>query len=296
MTRAEEALFIGGALGKREKEPAADSWYARLAPLFGADDALDDPIWGARLRAWASARRRRRRAHAGRAAAADAVLPDWADAPDRPPSRARRARSRLVGGRGRGRRSAAAARVAARRGAARGADPPPARTPARRAADDARGRGAAWLARQRGRARPRRARATCWRARWRCSPIPHWARAVRARRAGRSAARRDGRRAGHRGHRSTGCWSSRTRIRVVDFKTARRPPAALDEVPAGDAAADGRLCRGARRRSIPGRAIEAAVLYTQTPRLIAIPAELLAAHKRGFVARAGKLCRRQPLH
>src|SRR5690606_22268714 len=28
MTRAEEALFIGGALGKRETEPAADSWYA----------------------------------------------------------------------------------------------------------------------------------------------------------------------------------------------------------------------------------------------------------------------------
>ena len=36
MTRAEEALFIGGALGKREKEPAADSWFARLAPLFDA--------------------------------------------------------------------------------------------------------------------------------------------------------------------------------------------------------------------------------------------------------------------
>ena len=31
MTRAEEALFIGGALGAREAEPAADSWYARLA-------------------------------------------------------------------------------------------------------------------------------------------------------------------------------------------------------------------------------------------------------------------------
>src|SRR5690606_27115747 len=32
MTRAEEALFIGGALGTRETDgPAPDSWYARLA-------------------------------------------------------------------------------------------------------------------------------------------------------------------------------------------------------------------------------------------------------------------------
>jgi ATP-dependent helicase/nuclease subunit A len=32
----------------------------------------------------------------------------------------------------------------------------------------------------------------------------------------------------------------------------------------------------------PGRRIEAVVLYTQVPRLIAIPAELLAAHKPGL--------------
>jgi len=46
MTRAEEALFIGGALSSREKEPNADSWYARLEPLFDGD-WLDDPLWGA---------------------------------------------------------------------------------------------------------------------------------------------------------------------------------------------------------------------------------------------------------
>jgi ATP-dependent helicase/nuclease subunit A len=32
----------------------------------------------------------------------------------------------------------------------------------------------------------------------------------------------------------------------------------------------------------PKRTIEAAVLYTQTPQLIAIPAELLEAHKPAF--------------
>src|SRR5690606_27996066 len=50
MTRAEEALFIGGALGKRETEPAADSWYARLAPLMGGE-SIADTIWGER-REW----------------------------------------------------------------------------------------------------------------------------------------------------------------------------------------------------------------------------------------------------
>ncbi|XUU60397.1 double-strand break repair helicase AddA [Erythrobacter sp. HA6-11] len=48
MTRAEEALFIGGSLGPRNKEgPPEDSWYAHLAPLFG-EDALSDDIWDAR--------------------------------------------------------------------------------------------------------------------------------------------------------------------------------------------------------------------------------------------------------
>ena len=34
----------------------------------------------------------------------------------------------------------------------------------------------------------------------------------------------------------------------------------------------------------PGKRIEAAVLYTQTPQLIAIPQAILAAHKPGFAA------------
>jgi ATP-dependent helicase/nuclease subunit A len=47
LTRAEEALFIGGSLNKNEakkREPHEDSWYARLAPLFGGEE-LDDPVW-----------------------------------------------------------------------------------------------------------------------------------------------------------------------------------------------------------------------------------------------------------
>lgn len=47
LTRAEEALFIGGSLNMREAKkgvPHDDSWYARLAPLFEGE-ALNDPIW-----------------------------------------------------------------------------------------------------------------------------------------------------------------------------------------------------------------------------------------------------------
>jgi hypothetical protein len=50
LTRAEEALFIAGAWPPSRKELPVDSWYARLAPLFGEDAAWEpDPIWdGAR--------------------------------------------------------------------------------------------------------------------------------------------------------------------------------------------------------------------------------------------------------
>ena len=41
MTRAEEALFIAGAKGKKRKKSAGelpeDSWYAQLEPLFAED-------------------------------------------------------------------------------------------------------------------------------------------------------------------------------------------------------------------------------------------------------------------
>ncbi|MEL6877084.1 MAG: UvrD-helicase domain-containing protein, partial [Pseudomonadota bacterium] len=80
MTRAEEGLFITGSLGPRDKNgPHEDSWYARLAPIFG-EDALDDPIWGAR-REWGY-----RAMHFPESAKAEtgqtvAELPAWARTP-----------------------------------------------------------------------------------------------------------------------------------------------------------------------------------------------------------------------
>ncbi len=46
MTRAEEALFITGALKKSETAPHDNSWYARLLAIFGDAAPADDRIWG----------------------------------------------------------------------------------------------------------------------------------------------------------------------------------------------------------------------------------------------------------
>ena len=74
-----------------------------------------------------------------------------------------------------------------------------------------------------------------------------------------------------------------TRVLVADFKTARRPPATLEEMPRATLRQMAAYA-AALERIYPGRRIEAAVLYTQAPRLIAIPAELLESHKPGLTA------------
>ncbi len=72
-------------------------------------------------------------------------------------------------------------------------------------------------------------------------------------------------------------------VRVVDFKTGRRPPASLAEVPtyhlrqmAAYAAALGVI--------FPDRPVSAALLYTGGPVLFDLPPALLAAHKPGLAA------------
>ena len=46
LTRAEDLLFIGGALGKREEVPSPDSWYAAVERVKLAFEAEDDALWG----------------------------------------------------------------------------------------------------------------------------------------------------------------------------------------------------------------------------------------------------------
>ena len=68
-------------------------------------------------------------------------------------------------------------------------------------------------------------------------------------------------------------------VRIVDFKTGRRPPSSLDEVPLAYLRQMAAYA-AALEVAYPGRRIEAALLFTQTPVLIEIPAEVIGVHKR----------------
>jgi ATP-dependent helicase/nuclease subunit A len=73
------------------------------------------------------------------------------------------------------------------------------------------------------------------------------------------------------------------RVRIVDFKTARRPPAGLEAMPLATLRQMAAYA-AALEAAYPGRKVEAAVLYTAAPRLIAIPAAVLIEHKRALAA------------
>ncbi len=72
-------------------------------------------------------------------------------------------------------------------------------------------------------------------------------------------------------------------VSVVDFKTGRRAPASVDEVPAYHLRQMAAYAE-ALATIFPGRRIEAALLYTATPELFALDSTLLAAHKPSFGA------------
>jgi ATP-dependent helicase/nuclease subunit A len=73
------------------------------------------------------------------------------------------------------------------------------------------------------------------------------------------------------------------RIRLVDFKTARRPPKGLDEVPVSILRQMAAYA-AALEATYPGRRVEAALLYTQVPTLLELPEALLAVHKQALTA------------
>ncbi len=281
MTRAEEALFIAGSLGPRQagKGVAPDeSWYARLAPLFDAEP-LEDDIWAAR-REW------------GRLAALpppsqieprEAIAaPGWLDRPA--PAEARPPRPLAPSG----------------LGEAEGSDPPlpPGITAAAAQrgvlvhallerlppvpVGEREGRGSAWLARQAPQLPDEDRAEILARA---LAVIDHHGFAdlfgpdalaevpLAATVAGQVIAGTADR-----------LLVTETQVTVVDFKTARRPPASLADMP--DATLRQMAAYVAALEAIyPGRAVRAAVLYTQTPLLIALPPETMAAYKARFEER-----------
>jgi ATP-dependent helicase/nuclease subunit A len=278
MTRAEEALFVGGALLGREKEPAPDSWYARLKPLF-VGEAAADPIWGARQERGelAAVIVPRREAES----IARIPLPAWALTPVSPEPRP----SRPLAPSSAGQDDSAepplppgSERFAARRGVLihklleRLPELPP---------EQRESKAREWLARQ------------AWdvavgeRDAMLSSALavlaePGW-QAIFS-----SAALAEVPLAATVGSQVIAGTADRLlvetdRVLVVDFKTARRPPSSLHEMPL-TTLRQMAAYSAALEAIYPGRAIEAAVLYTQTPLLVPIPPELLAEHKSALAA------------
>jgi ATP-dependent helicase/nuclease subunit A len=71
------------------------------------------------------------------------------------------------------------------------------------------------------------------------------------------------------------------RVRIVDFKTGRRVPQAIDAAP-GHHLRQMAAYAAALAVIFPGRAIEASLLYTAGPRLLTCTPELLARYKPGL--------------
>jgi ATP-dependent helicase/nuclease subunit A len=71
------------------------------------------------------------------------------------------------------------------------------------------------------------------------------------------------------------------RITVVDFKTGRRAPQSLAEVPPYHVRQMAAYVE-ALGAIFPGRPVEAALLYTGAPVLLTLPPALLADHKPRF--------------
>jgi ATP-dependent helicase/nuclease subunit A len=273
ITRAEEALFIGGALGKTEETPAPDSWYARLGPLCETE-AETDPVWGERK---TCGQRPDPITEVGTELSSGRLeLPKWAITPIGPEPRPPRPLAPSSAG------------------GEQGADPPLppeiAREATRRgvlihsllerlpdvAADLRESSTRAWLARQAGEL-PLDAREEILRSALAVLGTPEFAAIFLPAALAEIplAALVDGQVIAGTADR---LLITAGAVTVVDFKTARRPPTGLADMPPSTLRQMGAYA-AALAEIYPGRTINAAVLYTQTPLLVPIPAEILVLNK-----------------
>ncbi|MGI8944181.1 MAG: 3'-5' exonuclease, partial [Qipengyuania sp.] len=279
MTRAEEALFMGGSLGPRDVSrggPHEDSWYARLKPLFESDP-LEDDLWGSRWQ-WGALTPVFADAP-GKQDSVSTDLPGWATSPVRPEARPPRplAPSGL--------------------GEEEGSDPP--LRPGHSAKAAQRGVLIHALLERLPQIGPERREALG--RQWLGKHAPELPEGDREELLERSlavlttgsfgdifepnalaevplAATVEGRVVAGIADR---LLVTPEKVRVVDFKTARRPPFSLEQVP-GSTLRQMAAYVAALQKIYPGREVEAAVLYTQTPQLIVLPSELIEQYKARF--------------
>lgn len=278
MTRAEEALFIAGSLGRRETEAAPDSWYAQLSPLFtGA--AVTDLVWSERYE-WGALGRLAEKKLPDPILREEIPLPEWATRPIGPEPRPPRPLAPSAAGDdvsadpplppGAGAVNAARRGVllhrllerlpelqASQRGDA-------ARRWMASNAPDISGAGAEEIVES--------ALVVLGSPEWRDVFGPEALAEVPI------AATVDGQVVSGTVDR---LLLAPDHVTVVDFKTARRPPLVLDDVPKGVFRQMGAYA-AALREIYPGRSVSAALLYTQGPILIPIPSEVLEGHKPSY--------------
>ncbi|MCW1384832.1 double-strand break repair helicase AddA [Novosphingobium sp. KCTC 2891] len=275
MTRAEEALFIGGSMSKRRKELPADSWYAQLEPLFGEDDWIDDPLWGGRKELGSLPARPA--AKARREVAPALVLPEVLRVPVGPEPRPPRPLAPSSLGEDEAPdppvRPGPGALLAARRGTLvhKLIERLP-ELPAEARGDAARtwlARAAADFAEDAREAMAEAALAVIGHPDWQDVFGPGSLAEVPV--------------AALVGDRIVSGTIDRLligaeRIRIVDFKTGRRPPSRIEDVPTAYVR---QMAAYVAALSVihPGKGVEAALLYTHAPRLFVLSDALIAAQK-----------------
>ena len=279
MTRAEEALFVGGALGRRDKdEPPPKSWYARLRELFPPEGEVPDPIWGARCEHGAMS------PSLPVAAAAPELplrepLPAWLERA--PPAEPRPPRPLAPSALGEDDAPdppfpPGSGRDAARRGTLihRLLERLPDLAPDTRS--DA---GHAWLVRN-APDLSETERDGLMDTALGVLENPDWAELFRPDSLAEVPV------AAVVGGQVVAGTIDRLviepgRVRIIDYKTSRRPPESLELVPRG-VLRQMAAYAAALETTFPGRSIEVALLYTTAPRLIPVPADVLSAHKPDF--------------
>ncbi|HSG33303.1 MAG TPA: double-strand break repair helicase AddA [Sphingomonadaceae bacterium] len=276
MTRAEEALYIGGSLNKREKDgPKEDSWFARLKPLFPGEPIADD-IWSER---WEAGQRPDPVDAVPGPLAVPVEIPAWARAPAGPEPSPPRPLAPSSAGEDEAPSPpfpATGDNAAAVRGTLLHAllerlpEVPP---------DERRAAALRWLGR-RAEGFGETDIAEMAESALAAIAYPEWAEIF-----GPQALAEVPLAATVAGQVIAGTADrllvTSDRVLVVDFKTAMRPPDRLEDIPATTLRQMAAYV-AALEAIYPGRSIEAAVLYTHAPQLFALSRETVDRHKQAL--------------